>query len=151
MLQRIQTIYLFLSSILLVLMLFMPIMDFNSGEYAFNTLKITQLPETDANYSLTAIPIFILISISTVITIFSIFLFKKRPLQMRFTVFSIILLVSFYLMIAYYRFIAIDFEIVSTSYSIGLIIPLIASILNFMANRRIKKDEDLVKSADRIR
>lgn len=151
MLQRIQTIYLFISTIVITLILFVPFFEFNSGGYVFDADSIDVVSQNVVSRAVNTIPIAILVLLCALITFVSIFLYKKRGLQMRLTVFSIILLLGVYVLIAFYRFLIIDFSIVSTTYSYGLIIPLIAAILNYMANRRIKKDDDLVKSVDRIR
>jgi presenilin-like A22 family membrane protease len=154
MLQRIQTIYLLISTILISVSIFIPIFEFNSMKYVFHTYGIIETG-IDANTVHSqvnnTIIIAILLTISALFTLISIFLYKKRIMQMRFTVISIILLLSFYFLVAIYRFFIFDIEITSTTFSIGLIIPLIASILNYIANRKIKKDEDLVRSVDRIR
>jgi len=70
---------------------------------------------------------------------------------MRFTVFNFIIVLGIYALIAFYRFAAIDFEITDTYYNFTLVFPLVSAILILMARRGIKKDEDLVRSIDRIR
>jgi len=36
-------------------------------------------------------------------------------------------------------------------YELGSFLPIIAAVFTFLASRSIKKDEDLIRSADRIR
>ena len=89
---------------------------------------------------------------SVLLSLISIFMFKKRTLQMRFCFWLILInilliaLLFFVYILArdsgYYTF--IDF-VKFSSFS------LIATISAFLARRYIKKDEDLVRSADRIR
>jgi len=151
MLQRIQTIYLLVSTLFLSVFLFIPIFKFNSGNIIFDTISIESLSVNQQVTTINTFPLALLAIITIILTIVTILLFKKRSLQMKFISYSIILLIGFYLLIAFYRFFVIDFEITSTTYSFSLIIPLISVILNYMAKRSIKKDDDLVKSVDRIR
>ena len=154
MLQRIQTIYLLVSFIIISLTLFFPFFEFNSNEaneYIFNSMTIEQVSANSVNVISNVFPLLILISIILLLNIFAIFLFKKRLLQLRTTYLIIILLIGFYGLLAFYRFVMLDFEVLSTDYSFTLIIPIISAILVFIANRKIKRDIDLLRSADRIR
>lgn len=151
MLQRIQTIYLFISVLILSLILFFPVFKFNSGEYVFNSISIEQISDNKTIEVVSTLPVLILSIIINLVTLFTIFLFKKRNLQMKFSIISILLIIGLYILIAVYRFFVIDFDITTTSYSFTLIIPIISLILIFLAYKGIKKDEELVKSVDRIR
>jgi hypothetical protein len=42
-------------------------------------------------------------------------------------------------------------DIVSQQYSLGLYLPVVAVIANFLANRFIMRDEKLVRDSDRLR
>lgn len=42
-------------------------------------------------------------------------------------------------------------EIMNSTYLFGIVIPFVALILNILGYRGIKKDEELVRSADRLR
>jgi len=148
MIQRIQTVYLLLSFVILLLMLFLPLFEFNSGDYIFNSFQIQSKASTE---SIATFPIGIYIILTLVAHIFAIILFKNRVLQMRITTFLSIFLIGFYALLAFYYFVVINFEITEVKAQITLLIPLISAILVFMANKGIKKDEKLVRSADRIR
>ena len=153
MIQRIQTLYLLISLVIVTLILFFPFFEFNAGEYIFNCFNITKISHNEIILIKNSYPLGILISIILLLHLIAIFTFKIRSLQMRITVLTIILLIGFYGLLAFYRFVMLDFEIISseTKYSFTLIIPIISTILVFLANRKIKKDDELVKSADRIR
>ena len=151
MLQRIQTIYLLVSFIIVLLTLFFPFFEFNANEYIFNCIQIEQVVNNDVIVISSVFPLLILISIILLLHLVAIFLFKKRLLQIRATFLLMILLIGFYGLLAFYRFVMLDFEILTTEYSFTLIIPIISAILVFIANRKIKKDIDLLRSADRIR
>ncbi len=129
-------------------MLFFPYFVFNSGNYVFNSFLIDNI---SSEKDLFTYPIAIYIILTVLAHVLAIMLFKNRGLQMRVTTFLSIFLIGFYGLIAFYYFVVINFEIIHVKPQLTLIIPLVSAILVFMANRRIKKDEDLIRSADRIR
>jgi len=148
MIQRIQSVYLLASFLILLLMLFLPLFEFNAGDYVFNSFQIQAKAPAQ---SLATFPIGIYLILTLVAHLFAIMLFKNRTLQMRATTFLSIFLIGFYALLAFYYFVVINFEITNVKAQITLFIPLISAILVFMANKGIKKDEKLVRSADRIR
>ena len=80
-----------------------------------------------------------------------IFLFKKRILQARLNIFSVMLCLGYYGVLAIYGWLAkealgVEWHILPWSS-----IPAVCLVLTFMATRRILKDEALVRAADRIR
>jgi len=82
---------------------------------------------------------------SAVLALVTIFLFKNRKLQ--FVLNRLILLGIFV-----YRMLNLSGEMENISEKgIGVILPIISIVLLVLANRAIKKDEDLVKSVDRLR
>lgn len=87
---------------------------------------------------------------SAVLALITIFLFKNRKLQFvlnRFNnIFNLILLGVFV-----YRMLNLSGEMEVSEKGIGIILPIISIVLLVLANRAIKKDEDLVKSVDRLR
>ncbi len=96
-------------------------------------------------------PIFIgLFMASAVLALITIFLYKNRKLQFvlnRFNnIFNLILLGVFV-----YRMLNLSGEMEVSEKGIGIILPIISIVLLVLANRAIKKDEDLVKSVDRLR
>jgi hypothetical protein len=80
-----------------------------------------------------------------------IFLYRKRILQARLNIFTVMLCLGYYGVLALYIWLA--------KMSMGLewhlipwaSIPLVCMILTLMATRAILKDEALVRAADRIR
>ena len=86
-------------------------------------------------------------------SMFIIFQFKKRMLQIKLAGLNYLLLCG--VMVIYYLSIknanGIISEVGSGQFLIGFYVPLIAIILNFLVIRFIKKDEALVRSVDRIR
>ena len=81
--------------------------------------------------------------------IIAIFKFNKRQLQ--FVLGRIIILINLFLLgILIYLSLNISGE-VSSEKGIGMFLPIVVILFAFLANKAIKKDEDLVKSVDRLR
>ncbi|HEX8577925.1 MAG TPA: DUF4293 domain-containing protein [Flavobacterium sp.] len=137
MLQRIQTIYLVLALITTgVLPFVFPLWKESTGlDFYFmkNTLYTA------------------LFGISTTLSLLSIISFKKRQNQFVLSRLNIILnLILLGLFV--YRSLNLSGEAVTVSEKgIGMFLPIVAIVLLVFANKAIKKDEDLVKSVDRLR
>lgn len=87
---------------------------------------------------------------SAVLSLISIFLFKNRKLQ--FVLGRINILLNFILLgVFVYWSLMVSGETEVSEKGIGMIIPIISIVLLVMANKAIKKDENLVKSVDRLR
>jgi amino acid transporter len=93
-------------------------------------------------------------------TLFVLFSFKNRKKQIRFAGLNLLLLCGF-IVLTFFTFDNVQSYLnhsvnqqgseLSTTYGIGMVLPIISIIFNFLAIRAIKKDEELVRSADRIR
>ena len=85
-----------------------------------------------------------------VLGLFTIFLFKKRKNQFVLNRLNMILnlfLLGFFV----YRSLVLSGETNVSEKGIGMLLPIISIVFLVLANRAIKKDEDLVKSVDRLR
>lgn len=86
------------------------------------------------------------------LAILCIFLFKNRKLQFRLSVLGVIFSVAF-LFIEYLK--VEEFKetnkILSGSYQVGALLPIVMIIFFILAAKGIYKDEKLVKSLDRLR
>ena len=92
----------------------------------------------------------VLFFVSAFLTFFTIFQFKKRQLQ--FVLGRLSILINFILLgILVYFTQNLSGEITVSEKGIGLLIPIITIVLVALANKAIKKDEELVKSVDRLR
>ncbi|WP_461629767.1 DUF4293 domain-containing protein [Labilibaculum euxinus] len=153
MIQRIQSLYLFGSFILIAVMFFFPLaelVDASGAVYQFLYRGIPSLQEGEPAV-FNAMPVAILLSIIALISFVTIFLFKKRMLQIRLTVFNMICMIGAMGLI-YYSISSQAKELNAiTSYSLINAFPLIALVLSYLAIREIGKDEALIRSMDRIR
>jgi len=88
--------------------------------------------------------------ISALLSIVSIFLFKNRQLQ--FVLGRLNILINLFLLgILIYLSQTLSGEALVSEKGIGMFFPIIVVLLLVLANKAIKKDEDLVKSVDRLR
>jgi hypothetical protein len=86
----------------------------------------------------------------SLLTLIALFLFKNRQTQFVLNRLSIILnfiLLGFFV----FRTLNLSGEMQISMKGIGMFLPTISIVLLVLANRAIKKDEDLVKSVDRLR
>ena len=86
-----------------------------------------------------------------VLALIAIFLFKNRPLQSRLARLSILFIIAGIGFSAYLLFSQSGNTINALGISAGTFLPIVAIILTVLANRSIKKDENLVRSMDRLR
>jgi FtsH-binding integral membrane protein len=95
----------------------------------------------------------IVIILLGILALICLFLYKNRKLQFKISVFGVILSVGF-LFLEYYvveNIFKPKNAIITGSYQIGALLPLVMVIFFFMAARGIYKDERLIKSMDRLR
>ncbi len=136
MIQRVQTLYLTITAIVAsVLPLYLSLWKLESGNGAFFAAQDTVIA--------------IVFYVVAALALLAIFLFKKRQNQFVVNRLNIILNV-FLLGFFVYRSLNLSGEIISEK-GIGMLIPVFSIVFLVLANKAIKKDEDLVKSVDRLR
>lgn len=151
MIQRIQTIYLLIAAILLVVCACLPIgtfypMAMGAPLSMYNMCIINE--ETGWNFSVCGL--FCLLAVSTVYSIVNIFGFNNRKRQSRnciTTIFLLVLWVILYVVLGY----VIGTDGTEFKYDYPAVLPVVAIILQWMARRGIIHDEKLVRAVDRIR
>lgn len=88
--------------------------------------------------------------LTILIVIVAIMQFKNR--QNQFVLNRVAILIQFFLLGFFvYRALSMPGEGLTSEKGIGAFVPIVSIVLLALANRAIKKDEDLVKSVDRIR
>lgn len=155
MIQRIQSIFLLISIVLISVCLCSPLGVYvGSDSLVHGILSNTWL--YDAKYNecyIYSFALFVLLILAGVGTILALFGYQNRIRQMRWTVLSCILLVLYYAsfigFVIYYnkaKYPDAHFQI-----AFYACFPILSFILNLLAYWRIRHDERLVKAADRIR
>ncbi len=150
MIQRIQSVYLFVAVILQALILFLPVSHFSSTNMTAD-MFVSGFVNNETVY-LTSNPLLVLSLIIILISLVTVFSFKKRIFQMRLCIFNIILnlgLIGFFVFLVYYF--SNMFSVQCHSYTWAIILPAISAVLHSLAFRSIRNDENLVKSQDRLR
>jgi hypothetical protein len=143
MIQRIQSIYLLVASIVSGALIFV----FNLWINPLQEVFALDLFMRDF-FLLKIIPLLFLLSAT--VSFFSILLFRNRKLQ--FVIGRLVILINLFLLgLLIYVSLTLPGEISISEKGIGMFLPIIVVLLVVLANKAIKRDEDLVKSADRLR
>ena len=137
MIQRIQTLYLLLAFVVTgILPFFIPLWTMSDGkEYFFMQNQVYV----------------VVLGLSTTLSLLSIVSYKKR--QNQFVIDRLNIILNLILLgLFVYRSLNLSGETIAVSEKgIGMFLPIVAIVLLVLANKAIKKDEDLVKSVDRLR
>ena len=136
MIQRIQTLYLI-------------VVTFCAGALPF-ILSLWKSVEEIEVYAQDNLMVFTAFVVISALSLISIFLFKKR--QNQFVVNRLNMILNLFLLGFFvYRSLNLSGETAVSEKGIGMLIPVFSIVFLVLANRAIKKDEDLVKSVDRLR
>ncbi len=153
MIQRVQTIYIALAVIFTAIFSFTTIATISSNEviYLLSTGSVTNLKNPEIPSQINTYFFSLICGFVTGLLLTTIASYKKRVLQMRITIVSVILNLGI-MVFAYFLALSIATKINGTiSYSITAIFPLISVVFLVLAYISIKKDNDLIKSLNRIR
>ncbi len=152
MIQRIQSVYLLLAAILMAVVVCSPLAILTGASdstYLFESLGILK-DSTALVYPSWGIAVCAVIS--AFISFVTIFLFKKRKVQIKMCYVSLIFILLFYAAFAFYLYTAQPvLGVVFSKVGYGLALPAVALILMILALSKIKADERLVQSLNRIR
>ncbi len=135
MIQRIQTLYLLVVAVVAGGLIFVCNLWTNQDVIVF---------AKDETIALSA---FLL---SAALALFSIFNFKNRQFQFvlgRLNIILNLILLGFFV----YQSLNLSGETTVSEKGIGMFLPIVSIVFLVLANKAIKKDEDLVKSVDRLR
>lgn len=136
MLQRIQTIYLLISASI-------------SGGLIFVFYLWTTINKTEF-YAKEELLYFGLFLGSSALALIAIFMYKNR--QTQFVLGRLNIILNFILLgLFVYRSLNLSGETDVSEKGIGILLPIFSIVFLVLANKAIKKDEDLVKSVDRLR
>lgn len=161
MIQRIQSVYLFVVSIMAIAILFcnigfytmngVAIADFTS--FTFNTYESFKDLQSAGPWALG-----VLLIVISFLSFISLMLYTKRMRQLRLTIISSILLVGYILTYAFFAYVYFEkLKMFGNTAEISFRLPLmgcmpaILLVMNILAIHGIRKDEALVRSLDRIR
>ncbi len=151
MIQRIQTVYLALAVILLVLCCCMPLATFEPVGMGKPSVLYSLVVISGDGMITSYLPValFAIVVFAEIISAFAIMGYKNRKRQMKLCLVAVALEV---LWLAAYAALFFSFGGDCTPrVCVAASFPVIAIILTLMARRAVKKDDDLVRSAERFR
>lgn len=151
MIQRIQTIYLLLVALLSGLAFWLPLAEFTTGA---DTYSLTALGLRNAEQAIVQPTIYLTIlqAACCLLPLVTIFLYKRRLLQIRLAAAELVLLLGAVGMTLIYYMSDGGFP-ADTHSAIGIafVFPIVSLVFVYLAIRAIGRDERLVRSLDRIR
>lgn len=154
MIQRIQTLYLFIVVALMSLTLFLPVAYFTSDQGTIFTLNAFNISGVVGSTWVLGV----LLAIAALLPLVTIFLFKNRKLQVGLVAAEGVLLVGAIIFIALFYWLIIpdafteaNMVVAKSSFGWAAFLPVVSLIPTYLAGRAIFKDEVLVRSLDRIR
>ncbi|HQV52498.1 MAG: DUF4293 domain-containing protein [Flavobacteriales bacterium] len=157
MIQRKQSLFLLLAALLAFATWLFPISSYkrNDGTYQLKTLGLYAEDGVEVADVGLRIPFAAILTVIGAGLLFCIFLYKNRTRQMRFVraAFLLTLAVTAFMFItdnSVQAYLMVDHVLVST-YGLSFYMPLAILVLCVLAERSIKADDALVRSADRLR
>ena len=158
MIQRKQSIYLFLSAIAMALDFIFPIAKFiGSGSYQLELYiyqVVSLVPDTTPPFDVMFVaPLTALTGLVVVGSLITIFMYRRRMMQAKLVRGLVIFTLGDLALIFFYNIPTLEkFSNNTAEYNYaGIAMPLIAMVLLILAINGIIKDEKLVRSADRLR
>ena len=140
-------------TIFMIVPLFVPIAQVvvpGDGSYNFYTYGVVQVG--DETVSIVYYWALLTLSVCTIaLSLLTVFLYKKRFVQIRLCIVEIILLIGVLILMWYHIHQFGNKLNAEVLYKFGFILPVICIIFTYMAIRGILKDIKLLKSYDRIR
>ena len=150
MIQRIQTLYLLSVVALGIALIWLPVVQLVTPEDAAE-LQVYELSALGGAPIQGVWGLLVTTILIPLLALIDIFLYRKRILQARLNIFTVMLCLGYYGVLAIYIWqaklaLGVDWHILPWAS-----FPLVCFVLTLMATRRILKDEALVRAADRIR
>ncbi len=150
MIQRKQTVFLFLALLATIACLCLPVGSFEpQGMGTENQLMNLWINEANGGRNFSVWALFAILLVTCPINTFAIFDYHNRKRQARFCMFSMLMIIGWYIVYGVFSQVLMP----GSTFHVGFAacLPLIAFILLWLARHSILADEALVRAADRIR
>ena len=151
MIQRIQSVYLFVVAVCAVVCLCMPVGHFHQDGIGVADFYNLWLTMADGARVFAPWAMFVLLVLAAFTSFAAIFLFKRRMFQVRLSVFSSLILVGYYIVFGVFVYVFKSRYDADFTLSWTAAFPAVGLILDYLAFRNIMKDELIVRSLDRLR
>ncbi|WP_423149551.1 DUF4293 domain-containing protein [Rubrolithibacter danxiaensis] len=155
MLQRIQTVWLFFATVSLFALLLFPYVQVLNAYGTAKAIKVTGVYE-NLNGQVVQTQPFLGLTIATVILglipFVIIFFYKDRKKQIALSYVAILLILGFsFWLVQTTKEVIGGVTLQLQNYGLGIILPSLGILFIILALRGIRRDEKLIKSADRLR
>ncbi len=141
--QRIQTLYLAVTILLQWVSLFIPVGSFTDAERAGQYFYLADVAKSES---------IILSVLVTIGAVWAICNFKNRKSQMQLcTLLTVVTTIALLSTVLNTWFFATDLPAMPNVYYAYLALPIVAIIMVVLAKRAIRKDDELVRSSNRLR
>lgn len=151
MIQRIQTVYLLLVAVCAVVCLSMPVGHFHQDGIEVAEFYNLWLSMADGSKVFSPWAMFALLLLVALVPFVAIFLFKRRMLQVRLSVFSGLILIGYYIVFGTFVYVFKSRYDADFTMNWTVAFPAVALILDYLAFRNIMKDELMIRSLNRLR
>jgi hypothetical protein len=151
MIQRIQSVFLFVSLCFLAPMFFMPSASLisNGGEiYTFNLTGFSQTGQEETVHVSRQISLMLFGILICVLNFITIFMYRRRVLQLRLCIYNIILIIGLLGVMLYVIHVTPKDTV---HFSLPIVFPVVSGILHYLAFRGIRRDELMVQALNRLR
>lgn len=152
MIQRIQSVYLFLSIVAMVVCACLPVATIvpTGMGIASDMYNLCIIDGNDGSLSFAVSGLFALLAAGVITSVINIFSYNNRKAQSRDCLVTIMLML---LWIGLYAFEAYTYNTEKATFDVRFTacLPIVAIILQWLARVAIRKDEKLIRSIDRIR
>ncbi len=152
MIQRIQTLYFALSAIFLMLAMFLPLAEYsvdNASVGAFNLLALNTASEV------LTLPVSVMVMAVLALAIMAIFRYQDRALQIRLARIGALLSLATFAVFAIFHYLTIinasEKGELTISYSFTVLAPVFAAVFMWLGMKAVQKDDEKIKSVDRLR
>jgi hypothetical protein len=155
MIQRIQSLYLFIITVLSVFLFRGSIINF--AEISGSAIKLSfsglsrEVGMQSSEMIENVLPLTILIILIPAFSIITTFLFRKRVIQLILAKILLALISVFIIALTIYSYFILNKYEAELTLGFKMIMPVMQLSFSYLAYRGIKKDDDLVKSYDRLR
>lgn len=149
MIQRKQTIYLFVAMLLLIVSMFMPIAIFVHTDMTPDAVWTNCVLKQGDIIGINVLPA-LLVSMATLVSIITIFMYKRRQTQMKLCLLGMLFGVAWEAVFATMTFTTYR-HMGAIHVKSAPVLVLISILLFYLARRGVQTDEKLVRSMDRIR
>ncbi len=152
MIQRIQSIFLFASLCFLLSLFFVPVVTLlsaNGDIFVFNLTGFYETGSDGAQYVSRQNSLLIFGILICALNLITIFMYKRRLLQIRLCIYNILLLIG---LVGVSIFVLRGVQQIGLfSYHLPVVFPVVSIILHYLAYRGIRKDELMVQALSRLR